>query len=192
MVRSSVVLEQGVADRRIALSRYLSYLLRHQPGRVGLSLDAGGWARIDDLLERCREAGRPISRELLDEMVATNSKRRFAISEDGTRIRASQGHSLAIDLGLPPALPPEILYHGTVASSLPAIRTRGLRRMTRHHVHLSPDAETARAVGSRRGAPVVLSIAAGAMHRDGHVFHCSDNGVWLTEHVPPEYISDHS
>ena len=186
-----VLEDRPVANRRTALSKLLSYVLRHDPGRFGLSLGAGGWVSIDDLLVRCREHGRPITREQLDHLVATNSKRRFAISEDGTMIRASQGHSVAVDLGLAALEPPEVLYHGTVAPSLPAIRAEGLRKMERQHVHLSPDPETARVVGQRRGSPVVLRIAAAAMHRAGHVFHCADNGVWLTDHVPPSYISDH-
>jgi len=183
---------KGGGDRRTGWSKYLSYVLRHAPGSIGLSLGAGGWVRIDDLLTRCREARRPITREELDEVVASGSKQRFAISPDGTMIRASQGHSVAVNLELSAVEPPEFLFHGTVARSLFAIRADGLRRMKRNHVHLSPDPETARIVGRRRGAPHVLRIAAGAMHRAGHVFHLADNGVWLTEHVPPNYISDHS
>jgi putative RNA 2'-phosphotransferase len=129
-----------------------------------------------------------VSRELIEAVVATSAKQRFAISEDGRRIRASQGHSVPVDLGYAPAEPPELLFHGTPRSSLPAIRAEGLQKRDRHHVHLSPDVATARTVGARRGAPVVLTIAAGRMHRDGHVFLRSANGVWLTDHVPPAYI----
>lgn len=119
-------------------------------------------------------------------MVATDGKRRFEIR--GDRIRASQGHSVDVDLGLPPATPPPYLWHGTVARSLGAIRAEGLRRMNRHDVHLSPDRETATRVGARRGRPVVLTVDAGAMHRDGHMFRVSANGVWLTQAVPPRYL----
>jgi putative RNA 2'-phosphotransferase len=181
-----------VTDRRTAQSKYLSYVLRHDPASIGLALGAGGWVKIDDLLARCRDAGHAITREELDDLVTSSQKKRLAISEDGSMIRASQGHSVAVDLELPAVTPPEFLYHGTVARYLPAIRADGLRRMSRHHVHLSPDPETARIVGRRRGAPHVLRIAAGAMHRDGHVFHRADNGAWLTDHVPPNFISDHS
>ncbi len=119
-------------------------------------------------------------------MVATNDKRRFAI--EGTRIRASQGHTIDVDLALPAATPASFLYHGTVARNLDAIRAEGLRPMNRHDVHLSPDRETATWVGARRGRPIVLSVDAAAMHRDGHVFHVSANGVWLTKSVPPRYV----
>ena len=170
-------------------SKFLSLVLRHHPEAIGIALDAGGWVAVDTLLARCRAHGRKLSRAELDEIVATSPKRRFAFSDDGTRIRASQGHSVAIDLGYAPAAPPERLYHGTVASSLAAIRAGGLQRMKRQHVHLSADAETARAVGARRGRPVILRIAAGRMHRDGHVFYLSANGVWLTDEVPPAYIA---
>ncbi len=125
---------------------------------------------------------------MLDEVVATSPKRRFAISEDGLRMRANQGHSTEVELGYRAATPPEILFHGTIATSLESIRAGGLERMQRHHVHLSPDRETARLVGARRGKPVVLRIWSGRMHRDGHSFFLSANGVWLTAAVPPTYI----
>jgi len=169
-------------------SKFLSLVLRHRPEVVGLALDRNGWVDIDVLVEGCRAHGMAISRETIEAVVATNAKRRFAMSEDGRRIRASQGHSLEVDLGYEPAEPPETLFHGTVSARLPAILTSGLRRMGRQHVHLSPDAATARTVGQRRGKPVVLRIAAARMHRDGHVFCLSANGVWLTDHVPPAYI----
>jgi len=174
--------------QRTAISKFLSFVLRHRPGSIGVQLDAQGWVEIEHLLQQCRAHGREISRAMLEEVVATNSKQRFAISEDGVRIRASQGHSTAVDLAYEPATPPEILFHGTVASCLDSIRERGLDRMSRHHVHLSADSETARAVGGRRGRPVVLRVLAGAMHRDGHTFFLSANGVWLTDAVPAAYL----
>ena len=125
---------------------------------------------------------------MLDEVVATNPKRRFAVADDGTRIRANQGHSVDVELGYDEVAPPEVLFHGTVARSVGAIRTKGLLKMSRHHVHLSVDEATATAVGGRRGRPVILRVRAGDMHRAGHVFYVSDNGVWLTDHVPPEYV----
>ncbi len=172
----------------VAASKFLSYVLRHHPEAIGLTLDAAGWAEVDALLERCRAARHPLSRADLDEIIATSPKRRFALSEDGRRVRASQGHSVPVELGYAPTVPPEVLYHGTAPGALPSIRAGGLRRMERHHVHLSPDAATARAVGRRRGKPVVLEVEALRMHRDGHVFQLSANGVWLTEQVPAQYI----
>lgn len=182
------MVDEGVPDRWTALSKYLSYVLRHQPASIGLSLGEGGWVRVEDLLARSAAAGRSLTRTEIESLLQQPGKRRFALSEDGAMIRASQGHSVEVDLQLPPRVPPELLYHGTVARSLAAIRTDGLRPMRRHHVHLSIDPETARAVGGRRGAPVVLEVSAGAMHRAGHVFYCADNGVWLTAHVPPTFI----
>ncbi|MEU6545636.1 RNA 2'-phosphotransferase [Streptomyces sp. NPDC046859] len=172
--------------RTVKVSKYLSKHLRHQPQRIGLTLDEGGWVEIDTLIAAARAHGFPFTREELDHVVAANDKKRFAV--DGTRIRASQGHSVEVDLGLPAATPPPYLYHGTVAAHLDAIRAEGLRPMNRHDVHLSPDRDTATRVGARRGRPVVLSVDTGAMHRDGHVFHVSANGVWLTKAVPPEYL----
>ncbi|MFJ6853978.1 RNA 2'-phosphotransferase [Streptomyces sp. NPDC091271] len=172
--------------RTVKVSKYLSKHLRHEPDRIGISLDPNGWVAVDELLRACAEHGVTITREDLDHVVAVNDKQRFTV--DGDRIRANQGHSVTVDLGLPPAEPPAYLYHGTVARTLDAIRTEGLRPMNRHHVHLSPDRETAVRVGARRGTPVVLAVDAGAMHRAGHLFHVSANGVWLTDSVPPGYL----
>ncbi|MFJ6579032.1 RNA 2'-phosphotransferase [Streptomyces sp. NPDC091368] len=172
--------------RTVKVSKYLSRHLRHQPERIGLVLDAHGWTEIDDLLRAAAEHGFRITRAELDHVVATNDKKRFAV--EGTRIRASQGHTVTVDLDLPAAEPPAYLYHGTVGDRLSAIRAEGLRPMARHHVHLSPDRETATRVGARRGRPVVLSVDAGAMRRAGHVFHVSANGVWLTDAVPPQFL----
>lgn len=172
--------------RTVKVSKYLSKHLRHQPERIGLTLDEAGWVEIDTLIAACAAHGVRFNREELDHVVATNDKRRFSI--EGTRIRASQGHSIEVDLGLPPATPPPYLFHGTVARNLDAIRAEGLRPMNRHAVHLSADRETATRVGARRGRPVVLSVDAGAMHKDGQVFRVSENGVWLTEAVPVRYL----
>ncbi|MEU1569763.1 RNA 2'-phosphotransferase [Streptomyces collinus] len=172
--------------RTVKVSKYLSKHLRHQPERIGLTLDEAGWVEIDTLIAAATAHGFRFTRDELDHVVATNDKRRFAV--EGTRIRASQGHSVDVDLGLASATPPAHLYHGTVARSLDAIRAEGLRPMNRHAVHLSPDRDTATRVGARRGQPVVLGVDASAMHADGHVFHVSANGVWLTEVVPPCYL----
>lgn len=174
---------------RTKVSKFLSFVLRHDPGAIGIQLDRRGWVNIEDLLRQCQAHGHEISRPVLEEVVATSPKRRFAISADGVQIRANQGHSTEVDLDYEAAMPPEILFHGTIAANLDSIRSRGLERMQRHHVHLSPDPETARVVGARRGKPVVLQIFAGRMQRDGHSFFLTANGVWLTAAVPPTYIA---
>jgi putative RNA 2'-phosphotransferase len=170
------------------VSKRLSYHLRHAPERIGIELDDAGWVDVTVLLDALAAHGQRISRPQLDEVVAGNDKQRFAFDPTGTRIRASQGHSVAVDLGLRPAAPPPSLYHGTVARFLPAIRREGLRPMSRHDVHLSATIETARTVGARRGDPVVLTVAAGRMALAGHEFRVSDNGVWLVAAVPPEFL----
>ncbi|MNC25497.1 RNA 2'-phosphotransferase [compost metagenome] len=171
-------------------SKFLSLVLRHEPGKIGLNLDGQGWANVDELLQKLHAHGQVLDRGGLQDIVATCSKQRFALSDDGQRIRANQGHSITVDLGLVPVEPPPWLYHGTVSRFVGAIREQGLRPGERQHVHLSLDRETAHQVGARRGAPVILSVHAGRMHADGHVFHRSANGVWLTDHVPPQYIAD--
>lgn len=173
-------------QRTVKVSKYLSKHLRHQPERIGLRPDEAGWVEIDDLLAALAAHSFRVTRDELDHVVASNDKQRFTI--DGTRIRANQGHTIDVDLGLEPAEPPAYLYHGTMARFLDAIRAEGLRPMNRHDVHLSRDRETATRVGARRGRPVVLAVDAGAMHRDGHTFRVSANGVWLTEAVPTRYL----
>lgn len=184
------MLEPGVDKRRqVSISKHLSYVLRHAPGSIGITLDRAGWARVDALLEALARSGRPLERAELEALVWASDKQRFAFSADGTKIRANQGHSIDVELGYTPVPPPEVLYHGTVARFLPAIFERGLERGKRHHVHLSATPELAKLVGGRRGVPVVLEVAAARMAEAGHVFFRSANGVWLTSHVPPEFLS---
>jgi len=172
------------------VSRRLSYVLRHAPDSVGVELDEAGWVRVDDLLEGLRRHGLALSGDQLAQVVSTSDKQRFAFDAAGERIRANQGHSVPVDLGLAGLTPPAVLFHGTVAAAMPAIRSEGLTRRGRHHVHLSSDVATARAVGGRRGRPVVLAVDAAAMAAAGAVFSCSDNGVWLVDAVPPEHLRE--
>jgi putative RNA 2'-phosphotransferase len=170
-------------------SKFLSLVLRHKPEEIGLVLEEGGWVRVDTLLAALKSHGKGvITRAVLDEVVATNEKKRFAFSEDGRKIRANQGHSVEIDLKLEAKAPPEMLYHGTVQKFLRPISNEGLVKGSRHAVHLSGDLDTAITVGKRRGEPVILGVRAGDMARAGHVFYQSANGVWLTDHVPPQYL----
>ncbi|GHJ08161.1 putative RNA 2'-phosphotransferase [Micromonospora humidisoli] len=172
----------------VRTSKRIALALRHRPARFGLAPDPGGWVAVTDLLAALR-----IDRSTLDAVVADNDKQRFAVTRDADgvdRIRASQGHSYPVDLGLTGQPPPARLYHGTGAAALDSIRATGLNRGARHHVHLSPDVSTARRVGARRGgAVVVLTVDAAAMARDGHTFYRSANGVWLTDAVPPTYLA---
>lgn len=171
----------------VALSKRLSYVLRHAPGSVGLELRDGGWVAVDDLLAALARSGRPVSRTELDRVVAANDKQRFAVEvrPGGDRIRAQQGHSVKVDLKLVPTVPPALLFHGTPRRNLSSILAEGLHRGGRHHVHLSADVETARRVGGRRGDAVVLEVDTAAV---GGAFYRSGNGVWLTDAVPPQAL----
>lgn len=171
-----------------SISKFLSLILRHSPEKIQLTLDAHGWADVATLLKQCQVHGQRLTFVELETVVAENDKQRFSFNEDKTRIRANQGHSLEVALDLPMATPPEFLYHGTVPKFMQEIRTRGLQKMNRHHVHLSENLDTATSVGNRRGAAKILTILSGQMHRDGIPFYLSVNGVWLTDEVPPEYI----
>ena len=172
----------------IRSSKFLSLILRHEPEKFEVVLDSAGWTEVDALLEACRKHGRAIDRALLEQIVATNDKRRFSFDETGTRIRANQGHSVEVELGYAPASPPALLYHGTATRFLEAIRAEGLKKMARHHVHLSADEVTARAVGQRHGKPAVLVIDAAAMVGGGFSFFLSTNRVWLVDQVPAKFI----
>ena len=169
-------------------SKLLSLVLRHNPAHLQLELDRHGWAEIEILLERMNNRGITTSRELLDEIVESNNKQRFRLSDDGLKIRANQGHSIDIDLELEQLSPPEFLYHGTALTSVPSILQTGIQKRKRQHVHLSADRETAHLVGSRHGKPQILTISSNEMTEKGFLFYRSENGVWLTDEVPPEFI----
>lgn len=170
------------------ISKFLSFVLRHAPETIGLKLDANGWAEVDELLAKAKEAGKSFDLDTLRTVVAENDKQRFTLSVDGRRIRAAQGHSITVDLALLPAEPPALLYHGTASRNLDTIFAEGLKPGRRQQVHLSLDPDTARRVGERHGKPTVLTVDAARMHADGYSFVCADNGVWLTDHVPAAYL----
>lgn len=176
------------------VSRLLSLVLRHDPASVGLRLDDQGWAEVDELLFCLNKKGKGmkgLDRALLEAVVGDNEKQRFRFSEDGQKICANEGHSLDVDFALQKMDPPEWLYHGTTAKALPKITNEGVLKMSRQHVHLSEDRESAKKVGARHGKPVVIEVAAAVMRRHGHVFFLSENGVWLCKEVPPDYLNQH-
>lgn len=168
-------------------SKFLSLILRHKPEVIGITLDEHGWARVDEVIAGIVKT-RPMSMAILEEIVATDSKGRYAFNEDKTLIRANQGHSVHVDVELAEKLPPEVLYHGTGEKSVASIEAQGLLPMSRLYVHLSTDVETATKVGQRHGKPVVFRVDAQAMVAQGHRFYVSRNGVWLTKHVPAEFL----
>lgn len=174
----------------VSRSKRLSLVLRHRPESVGVALDPHGWVDVATLLAALAAHGAPLTRDDLDRVVTTNDKQRFEWDVEGDRIRARQGHSVDVDLELEPAAPPSVLFHGTPRRNLASIRESGLHRGRRHHVHLSADEETAHRVGARRGDHVVLRVDAAGMAAAGHSFWVSSNGVWLTDAVPPEHISE--
>jgi len=169
-------------------SKFLSLLLRHKPETIGLKLDTQGWASTNELLEKINQTGRQITFELLEKIVEENDKKRFVFNKDKSRIRAAQGHSLNVKLDYRALTPPTILYHGTISETAKLIQQSGIKKMRRHQVHLSADTDTAKIVAARRGKPVILIVDALKMHQEGYKFFQSDNGVWLTDFVPSEYI----
>ncbi|VAW67855.1 RNA:NAD 2'-phosphotransferase [hydrothermal vent metagenome] len=178
-------------DKRIIkTSKFMSLVLRHQPEVIGLELDECGWANIAELISQSGKYNKSLNLALIQQVVATNDKQRFSISEDGCFVRANQGHSIDVDLNLQPQCPPTTLYHGTATRFKQCIYEQGLVKRARQHVHLSATLETAISVGQRHGKPVVLLVAAEQMHQDGYSFYLSKNGVWLTQSVPVHYLSE--
>ncbi|MBL7818462.1 MAG: RNA 2'-phosphotransferase [Saprospiraceae bacterium] len=167
-------------------SKKLSKILRHRPEMIGLTLDKNGWASVEELMEKFGTP--PLSIEILETVVETNDKQRFTFNEDKTKIRANQGHSVTVDLALEATEPPALLFHGTATKNVQSIKEQGLIKGARHHVHLSTDESTAKKVGSRYGIPVILKVRAKEMQEAGYMFYMSDNGVWLTDHVPVRFI----
>jgi putative RNA 2'-phosphotransferase len=175
-------------ENDIKISKFLSLVLRHDPQKIGIQLDECGWVSIEELLEKAKLNHVQINLEQLNRVVETNDKKRFAISEDGTKIRASQGHSIQVDLRLTETKPPTTLYHGTSTKFIDQIMNEGLKPMKRQHVHLSSDIITATKVGQRHGQPVVLTVHSELLYQDGCNFYLSDNGVWLTSFVDQKYL----
>ncbi len=171
------------------ISKSLSYVLRHRPDSIGITLEPEGWIAVSELLDAFARNGQVYSRALIEQVVAENTKQRFEFDDEGQRIRARQGHSVDIDLGYETTTPPDTLYHGTATRNLDSILKQGLLKGARHHVHLSTDKDTMLAVAMRHGKPVLLSIDARRMHEDKHQFFVTGNQVWLTDHVPPQYLT---
>ena len=171
-------------------SKFLSLVLRHAPKKIEITLDAQGWVDVSVLLRQASAHGTEITDQELRRIVAECDKKRFTLSQDGTRIRAAQGHSVPVDLKVPAVTPPAVLYHGTAVANVDAIRAEGVKPGKRQQVHLSVDTDTARKVGQRHGKPVVLTVDAARMHAAGLAFYQADNGVWLTDTVPAEYLVD--
>lgn len=172
------------------ISKFLSLVLRHRPETIGIVLDENGWTDVSTLLDKMQTTGTTIDLAILKEVVATNSKKRFAFNDDESMIRANQGHSVEVDLAYEPKEPPVFLYHGTSEQTISVILKEGLQKRNRHHVHLSAHEHTAKAVGQRHGKPVVLIVSALQMHKEGYIFYQTANDVWLTEHVPPAYLDN--
>ncbi len=170
------------------ISKFMSLVLRHKPEEIGLQLDDQGWAKVEDLISKLGNKGTRVDFGMINIVVETNDKKRFTFNDDKTLIRASQGHSIDVELNLPEAVPPDILYHGTTVKYLDSILKAGLQKQNRQHVHLSVTIETANAVGSRHGSPMILIVDAKQMHEAGFKFYLSANKVWLTDAVPVQYI----
>jgi len=178
-----------ISERQIThISKFLSLVLRHQPETIGIQIDQNGWVDIDDLIDKANNYGIKFDRSTLNHIVETNSKKRFVYNDTFDKIRANQGHSIEVDLGYTNQQPPEILFHGTSEKSVVSILATGLDKRSRQHTHLSADFETAKKVGQRHGKPFVFKVLARQMYDDNFAFYISNNGVWLTDNVPIEYL----
>lgn len=174
----------------IKISKYLSFILRHKPQDIGLTMDSNGWVSVNELIAKTTQFD--LTTALLKKVVSTDDKQRYMYSDDESLIRANQGHSVGINHNLSPKIPPDTLLHGTAGRFLASILIHGLDKQKRHHVHLSEDMDTAVSVGKRYGKPIVLAIDAKKMMKDGFEFYLSHNHVWLVDSVPKEYLSVHN
>ena len=174
--------------RKTKISKFLSLVLRHKPEEIGLTLEENGWVPVEKLIQACAAYGKTFTLTELREVVETNDKKRFAFDETGGKIRANQGHSIEVEIEFEEKTPPAVLYHGTAEQNVGVIFADGLKKMSRHHVHLSSDAETARKVGARHGKPVIFEIDTAAMINEGFRFLVSANDVWLVEEIPPKFL----
>ena len=177
-------------NKQRKLSQFISLILRHKPEVIGITLDKNGWADVSELIAGIRDSGKEINMEILEEIVKTDNKGRYSFNDNKTKIRANQGHSISVDVGLQKLIPPDILYHGTASHTLESIKSTGVKSMKRLYVHLSKDIETAIKVGSRHGKPCVLEIDAKQMHDEGVAFYRSENGVWLTKYIDWKYVKN--
>jgi putative RNA 2'-phosphotransferase len=171
------------------VSKYISLILRHKPEEIGIALDEHGWANVDELIKGVSENYPGFCIDILKEIVRTDEKQRYSFNEDYTLIRANQGHSIPVDVELEECEPPEYLYHGTGEKYVESIDSDGLISKSRLYVHLSDNIDTAISVGKRHGKSVIYLVDSGKMCRQGFVFYRSANGVWLTKHVPAEYLT---
>lgn len=170
------------------ISKFLSLVLRHQPELINLKIESSGWTDVEDLIAKANDYGIKFDRQILEYIVANNSKKRFAFNSTFDKIRASQGHSIETDLGYINQQPPMQLYHGTSEKSVEAILELGIDKRSRQHVHLSAEIDTALSVGRRHGKPVIFLVHSGKMYDDGFAFYLSENDVWLVNHVPSKYL----
>lgn len=187
MKRDSLLTDSS-RSKDVELGKFISLILRHKPQVIGITLDQNGWADTQELLAGINASGRYIDMEILERIVRENNKKRYSFNEDKSRIRANQGHSISVNVEMKEMTPPDALYHGTADRFLDSIREKGILKMNRQYVHLSADAETAKAVGKRHGKPVVLVIDTKKMAEDGYIFWLSDNGVWQSEDIKWEYV----
>ena len=173
-----------------ALSKFLSYVLRHHPEDIGLDLGDNGWAEVSELIEKAHNEGRHLDRDAIQHIMRNSSKQRFILSSDGKYIRAGYGHSIDVDLQLKPKTPPEKLYHGTGRNNVASILADGIQARSRNFVHISTTIDEARKVGGRHGEPEILLVFSNQMDREGYDFYQSEseNSIWLTNYVPPKFI----
>ena len=179
-----------MGNKNDKLSVFISLILRHKPQVINIVLDEQGYANVDELIKGVNDSGRNLTQEILENIVKTDDKGRYSFNANKTKIRANQGHSVNVDVGLKEVIPPKVLYHGTAERNLDSILMNGIKKMNRLYVHLTDNLETAKKVGKRHGKPIVLAINTKKMIKDGYRFYLSDNGVWLTDFIPKGYIED--
>lgn len=171
-------------DLRVKVSRYMSYLLRHNP--QGLSMDEHGFVNLDKLVEKINQRFR-VNKIFVLEIVERNGRKRFEVVDN--KIRALYGHTVPVKLEFEEDKTVKVLYHGTTPQAASKILREGLKPMKRKWVHLSPTIEVAREVGMRRtDTPTILEVDVEAARKDGLKFFKATDKVYLCKNVPQKYI----
>lgn len=175
-------------SRRETLSRFLSYVLRHEPGDAGLALSDDGWTDRSAVVDAVRDEYEWATGASVSAVVATDPKGRFEVDDD--RIRASYGHSVDVDLDATDHPVPDTLYHATAPDAVPAILEEGVKPMDRQRVHLTDDREEALDVGRRHAAdPVLLKVDAAGLLDTGRDVTKRGTHVYTTDRVSPEFVA---
>lgn len=170
---------------KVKVSKYMSYLLRHNP--EDLEMDEEGFVKISLLLHKLREKY-SITENFVHSVVNDpEGKKRFEIVDN--KIRAVYGHSLKVKINYPEDKTTQVFYHGTTPAYAEKILKEGLKPMKRQWVHLSTTIENAKETAKRKtSTPIILEIDAEKSRKNGIKFYKATDKIYLARYIPPNHI----